>query len=37
VLPAFILLAIAFPSMKALYYLDEIMKRVFSVKVIAHQ
>ncbi len=37
VLPAFILLAIAFPSIKALYYLDEIMKRVFSVKVIAHQ
>ena len=28
---------IAFPSMKALYYLDEIMKRVFSVKIIAHQ
>nr|AQN67661.1 cytochrome oxidase subunit 2 [Stenostomum leucops] len=37
VLPAFILLAMAFPSMKALYYLDEIMKSVFSVKVIAHQ
>ncbi len=37
ILPAFILLAIAFPSIKALYYLDEVMKRVFSVKVIGHQ
>ncbi len=37
VLPAFVLLAIAFPSIKALYYLDEIMKRIFSIKVIAHQ
>ena len=37
VVPAFILLAIAFPSIKALYYLDEVMKSVFSVKVIAHQ
>ena len=37
VLPAFVLLAMAFPSIKALYYLDEIMKRVFSIKVIGHQ
>lgn len=37
VLPAFILLAIALPSMKALYYLDEIMKSVFSIKVVGHQ
>jgi cytochrome c oxidase subunit 2 len=37
VLPAFILLAMAFPSMMALYYLDEVMKSMFSVKVIAHQ
>lgn len=37
VLPAFILLAIAFPSIKALYYLDEVIKSVFSVKIIAHQ
>ena len=37
VLPAIVLLAIAFPSIKALYYLDEIMKRVFSVKVVGHQ
>jgi len=37
ILPAVVLLFIAFPSIKALYYLDEIMKRVFSIKVIAHQ
>jgi cytochrome c oxidase subunit 2 len=37
VLPAFILLAMAFPSMKALYYLDEVIKSVFSVKIIGHQ
>jgi cytochrome c oxidase subunit 2 len=37
VLPAFVLLAIAFPSIKALYYLDEIMKSIFSIKVIGHQ
>jgi hypothetical protein len=29
--------AIAFPSIKALYYLDEVMKRVFSVKIVGHQ
>jgi cytochrome c oxidase subunit 2 len=37
VLPAVVLLAIAFPSIKALYYLDEVIKRVFSVKVVGHQ
>ena len=37
VAPAFILLAIAFPSIKALYYLDEVIKSVFSVKIIGHQ
>ncbi len=37
VLPAVVLLAIAFPSIKALYYLDEVMKRVFSVKIVGHQ
>jgi cytochrome c oxidase subunit 2 len=37
VLPAIVLLAIAFPSIKALYYLDEVMKRVFSVKIVGHQ
>jgi cytochrome c oxidase subunit 2 len=37
VLPAFVLLAIALPSIKALYYLDEIIKSVFSIKVIGHQ
>jgi hypothetical protein len=35
--PAIILLILAFPSIKALYYLDEVMKRIFSVKIIAHQ
>jgi len=37
ILPAIVLLAIAFPSIKALYYLDEVMKRVFSVKIVGHQ
>jgi cytochrome c oxidase subunit 2 len=37
VVPAIILLMLAFPSIKALYYLDEVMKRIFSVKIIAHQ
>jgi cytochrome c oxidase subunit 2 len=37
ILPAVVLLAIAFPSIKALYYLDEVMKRVFSVKIVGHQ
>lgn len=37
VLPAFLLLFLAFPSIKALYFSDELMKSNFVLKIIGHQ
>nr|YP_010154766.1 cytochrome c oxidase subunit II [Amegilla calceifera]QQX28001.1 cytochrome c oxidase subunit 2 [Amegilla calceifera] len=37
VIPIFVLLIICFPSLKILYYIDEVLNPYFTIKVIGHQ